>query len=283
MWDARGSARIDNLGNSLMKILKTLAAAVAFAASTAAYGTVILPGPETPLQDVINGLYYDPVNCPSCSPISAAPNVQTEQYGLDQLWAIEASNGSLATLVLELAGNAATNSFGIYDAVNGNKVTLFGGAAGSPDQVKVSISTTGRVRTVFEERDANGDPVGEPITWTSSSGYFTGNVFGYFLQTQSNGTFYSQTSKNADQADQMVAFKGDGDHINIPGSWQGAVWGSSSYILAWEDVAYNASDKDFNDFIVYVESITGVPEPGVLAVLAAGLLGLGFTMRRRVK
>ena len=78
----------------------------------------------------------------------------------------------------------------------------------------------------------------------------------------------------------MVAFEGDGDKIKLPGNKPGA-WGSSSYILAWEDVAYNASDKDFNDFVVYVESVGGVPEPGTLALLAGGLLGLGTAARRR--
>jgi len=60
-----------------------------------------------------------------------------------------------------------------------------------------------------------------------------------------------------------------------------AAWGSSSFILAWEDLAYNSGDKDFNDFVLYVESVTGVSEPSTLASLALALLALGAISRRR--
>lgn len=257
-----------------MRSIKSWVAGIAMLAATAgASATAILPGSETSLQSVINSLYKA-----AGSDVTLAPNVDTNQYSADQLWAIEASGVSAATIIIEIAGNANTNTFGIYDAANGNTVQLFGGQADQADQALVSIGQNGQVTVIYLQRDANGT-MGVINFWSSSVGYFNQNLFGYYLGT-GGGTFYSQAERNAGGADQMVAFRGDGDTIKLPGNSAG-VWGSSSYILAWEDIAYAASDKDFNDFVVYVESVTGVPEPGTLALLSGAFVGLGAIARRR--
>ena len=55
-------------------------------------------------------------------------NVKTDMLSdtKDSYWSVNASGGSVSTLIIELAGFEDTNSFGIYDTSNkDNKVTLF--------------------------------------------------------------------------------------------------------------------------------------------------------------
>ncbi len=242
-----------------MKKMKSLIGGVALLASAGAFATPVTLGGESPdLQTVINGLYSA-----AGTPLSKAPDVNLNQAAESGRFQIEASGGSVATMVIEVAANASTNTFGIYDIADPTKyLELFSGAASSGGQAFLSVTDTYLFSLVG-----------------GSSVQFNGPTFGYYLRTGSGQTFYSEASLNGGD-DHMVAFQGDGDYIKLPHRSAGK-WGSSSYIQAWEDVALAGSDRDYQDMVVYVESVTAVPEPGTAALFGLAGLGLAFSRRRK--
>jgi hypothetical protein len=84
----------------------------------------------------------------------------------------------------------------------------------------------------------------------------------------------------------MVAFQGNGlTKLDNVKTGQYATFGTSDYILAWEDLPFNGSDLDYNDFVVMVESVHPVPEPATLGMFGLGVLligaAAGLNRRRR--
>lgn len=190
--------------------------------------------------------------------------------GDDAAWTTVGSVGQV-DIVLELAGNAATNTFGVYDLNNPNaRLSIFDGndAVGSQAVLRLRETVSGW-RVSVQEVGSSG--------WQHQ--FISTDAFGFYLGTRAQGTFFSQTSRNADGVDHLYAYQGTGTPF-LSGPLSGEVFTPLDYILAWEDLA-GGGDRDYQDFIAVVQDIAPVPLPTPVLLLMSGLIGMVGVSRQR--
>jgi len=205
-------------------------------------------GSENTLQEVFDSIT-----------VSGGINAVTQQTPF-AVFSSGASGGSVATMIIELAANPGANTFGLYDVGDPtNKAQVFAGVQGQGAQAVIGFMANGDIRV-------NGTVVASGLV----------SAFGFYLGVSEETAFYSQDFLNPGNKAQSLIYQGDGStKLQIPGYSQG-IFTVDEYIIAFDDVAFNKkSDRDFNDMVVVVESITPVPVPGaaLLGLLGFGLIG----------
>jgi hypothetical protein len=165
-------------------------------------------------------------------------NVLTDQQDA-QVWSQSASGNGALTLMVELTGNAASNSFGLYNASNPTPplYQVFPAAA-TAGWFAIMSFRTAPTRVVVNLFDASA-----ALQGTTTYLGIDANSFGFYEQNINTGQIlYSQDGRNPGLAAQMLAYQGTG--INV-GEW----W------LCFEDTPLAGSDQDFDDAVMVLESV----------------------------
>lgn len=184
-----------------------------------------------------------------------------------ELFTSGGGGSSVATIMLEIAGFASTNKFGVYNP-NGFKVQLFQGSNTVSNQVLLSFN--------------NGNL---SVSGTSTDYLGFGNIFGFYLERQDGVTFYSEKARNPNQSQQSVVYRGnDQTVLQIPGH-NPETFTLDQFIIAFDDLLRvgGISDGDFQDMVVLVDSLepASVPESStVAAMLGFGMWGINLILKR---
>ena len=174
-------------------------------------------------------------------------NVGTDQQNI-QRWLATVSNNSTITIQVELTGNAASNTIGIYNAADASPALYqcFPGAA-TNGWFCVCSFRTAPTRVVVSLFDNNAAFVGST---TYLGGPPNRNDFSFYLQQgpASGGfTLYQQDARNPGSIPQALVFNGTG--VNAGNYW-----------LCFEDtLPSQGSDRDFDDCILFLESMNPTP------------------------
>lgn len=230
------------------------------------------PGDLTPLQTVFTG-------------IGSSINVYTDQSPA----AIFEPTGfgfSSAAIVANVSWSLSTApiTFGIYSYGNPG-VDLIVSPSGSTIGYGSVINFNFLTGTV-SSYDGGG------LVDTQAGFFAPGTVpsFGFFITQNWTGptTLYSEDSLNNGNA-QALFYEAKGNNVSLPyGSPIVTLNDIGHWYLAWEalpitDVPFGEGARDYNDYVIQLESVKPVPEPGTMMLLGSGLIGLAGWGRKKFR
>lgn len=174
---------------------------------------------------------------------------------------------AVATIIIELAGFAGSNEFGIYDVSDPlNRVTVFGGADGVGSTTTIELRADGSEYSVWADAVHAGD--------------FATNTFGFYLATPQGYVFTSDPSHNSDGQDHLYSYQGNGATF-LGGPLAGQTFAATMYLLAFEDLLIPQGDEDFQDFVAAASFVVPIPLPPAALLLGSAIALLVVVRKRR--
>lgn len=165
-------------------------------------------------------------------------NVLTDQDAAQTLRKSSSGNSAF-TLMIEIAGGAAANTIGIYNAAEATPalIPVFPGAAGPGWFAVASFLAGGNLVVNVFDQNAN-------LQSNTLYGSVNGDNFGFYISGP-GGTHFTQDVRNFASTPMALFYAGTG--IN-----------AGQYWLCFEDLAPPDpfADRDFDDAVLLLESVT---------------------------
>jgi hypothetical protein len=192
--------------------------------------------------------------CPTVSCVNAITDQSPEG-----MWHASTLTNPTVTAVLQFNNVPSGDVFGIWSDPSNLVPLIYGSAnptdsSGFPTSATLQWNSTGMLRVTSSDCSEIA---------CSTSNIIQPNAFGFYLQAQNGTTFYTVDSLNPHGSAEALAYNYDNE-----------------WVLAFNDPSVTGSSASYSDFVVGIQSISGLPEPSSLLLFGSSLPLLGFVRWR---